>query len=342
LKATASNDSDIKCFTHAEVGLSGCRPFRVMNYRWDCPGKNRVPGDDPKACPYSSRALELHNPDGHVFDVPWHTHEFFEFAFVRACKGSEHHTPIESVSISRGDVFVIAPGKSHGITDAHRLFQTGLMLQPQWLTNELSMLWNEPGLIRGLLSSSLYSFPVNEGYWSVRLREEDIAAVEGELDTIVAEACRPAPSMAMYTGCFMKVLSILNRCASDQVTGNLPDPCVWAATQRIEALIENQMPFCVDVIANDVGISKRHLSRLFKISTGYGVSEYFRRRRIQHAKRMLSQPGMSVTQIAHKLNFADTAHFVRVFKQDTGQTPCAFRGLQLQQSPIALPRLSEN
>jgi AraC-like DNA-binding protein len=67
------------------------------------------------------------------------------------------------------------------------------------------------------------------------------------------------------------------------------------------------------------------LDRRFRDETGLSISEYYRNRRIQHAARLLTEGTHTVKQIAHRLNFSDAAHFVRVFKDHMGVSPGAYR-----------------
>ena len=44
-----------------------------------------------------------------------------------------------------------------------------------------------------------------------------------------------------------------------------------------------------------------------------------------HARRYLSDPTLSVTQVAQQLGYADSSGFHRAFKKWTGRSPRAFR-----------------
>jgi len=69
-------------------------------------------------------------------------------------------------------------------------------------------------------------------------------------------------------------------------------------------------------------------TRLYEISLDYlgcGLAEYIRKKRINHAQRMLVQTSMSVTDIAFATGFSDYNHFSRVFKQVTGLSARQYR-----------------
>jgi AraC family transcriptional activator of tynA and feaB len=80
-------------------------------------------------------------------------------------------------------------------------------------------------------------------------------------------------------------------------------------------------------IANAVGISVRHLHRLFS-SRGSTVTECIRERRLQRCRMELCDPRSAehnITEIAFFWGFSDSAHFSRCFKRQFGVSPRAFR-----------------
>jgi AraC-like DNA-binding protein len=78
-------------------------------------------------------------------------------------------------------------------------------------------------------------------------------------------------------------------------------------------------------IAHANALSLRSLHALFEKS-GESVSCYVRRRRLDRCREDLASPnGGSITAIAHRWGFNDSAHFSRVFRQHFGCTPSEAR-----------------
>ncbi|MFC5698438.1 helix-turn-helix domain-containing protein [Pseudomonas sp. GCM10022186] len=76
-------------------------------------------------------------------------------------------------------------------------------------------------------------------------------------------------------------------------------------------------------VAQAVGISVRHLARLFTLEGG-SVSRYIRDRRLEQAHRMLSSPhagGLDISEVAYRHGYSSQAHFARSFKARYGCTP---------------------
>ena len=80
-----------------------------------------------------------------------------------------------------------------------------------------------------------------------------------------------------------------------------------------------------DDIAEAVGLSPYHLSRLFKSHTGLTMREYLTRERVEAAKQLLAATDRTIPQIASLLRFCDQSYFTMVFRRQTGQTPGEYK-----------------
>ena len=80
-------------------------------------------------------------------------------------------------------------------------------------------------------------------------------------------------------------------------------------------------------VAEAVGISPYHLSRLFHANTGKTMKEYLSDERIETACRLLAASERSIPEIASLLRFCDQSYFTAVFHRKTGMTPARWRSL---------------
>lgn len=78
-------------------------------------------------------------------------------------------------------------------------------------------------------------------------------------------------------------------------------------------------------IADALGISESHLSRLFKKETGITIQEYILRFRIEGAENLLKYSEASLSEISDYLCFHSQSHFGRIFKQYKNMSPRTFR-----------------
>lgn len=81
----------------------------------------------------------------------------------------------------------------------------------------------------------------------------------------------------------------------------------------------------VNDVAKAVNLSPSHLSRLFKMRTGFSPHEFITLRRIDAAKELLLTSTLSVKQIAFRVGYHSEANFITSFSSKTGVTPAAFR-----------------
>jgi AraC-like DNA-binding protein len=78
-------------------------------------------------------------------------------------------------------------------------------------------------------------------------------------------------------------------------------------------------------LAAFLGVSQDHLTRCFHEEAGLTPTGYLRRLRIQRAKEMLAGGEKSVTEVALAVGFSDSNYFTRLFRQETGESPSAYR-----------------
>jgi len=72
-------------------------------------------------------------------------------------------------------------------------------------------------------------------------------------------------------------------------------------------------------------VTPNHLNALTQDLLGKTAGELIRERVLLEAKRLLTNAGMTVTEIAFALNFQDNSYFNRFFKKGEGCTPDEFR-----------------
>lgn len=87
--------------------------------------------------------------------------------------------------------------------------------------------------------------------------------------------------------------------------------------------------FCEDIslkwLANNFWIEHKYLSKLFKKYVNEGYVEYITKKRINAAKKMLSETELTIAEIAARVSYDDTNYFTVVFKRNVGITPRDYR-----------------
>lgn len=82
--------------------------------------------------------------------------------------------------------------------------------------------------------------------------------------------------------------------------------------------------FNVDMLTEEVGVSRAQLHRKMKEMTGIPASEFLRNIRLEQAARLLKEQKVNVTQVAYSVGFNNLAHFSTIFRRHFGVSPTEF------------------
>ena len=93
----------------------------------------------------------------------------------------------------------------------------------------------------------------------------------------------------------------------------------------VEAHIDDPV-FETDDLAREAGVSRRHLNRKLRGLAGQSVREFIRSMRLKRAALLLQQKSGTVTEIAYAVGFQSIAHFAKVFREEFGVAPSAYKG----------------
>lgn len=114
------------------------------------------------------------------------------------------------------------------------------------------------------------------------------------------------------------------RIDSDQpLQGGLSGHRLRACLDHIERNLHRDI--ALGELAALAGLSTPHFSRAFRRSLGEPPYRYFRRRRIERAKTLLTGTDQGIAQIALECGYAAQSHFSSAFKLVTMTTPAAWR-----------------
>ena len=100
-----------------------------------------------------------------------------------------------------------------------------------------------------------------------------------------------------------------------------------SAVAQAIAIMMNPSKMCLSIkeIANQIGYTPEHLTRLFKQEIGDTPSNYYLNLKMQHAKILLNQTDCSVQFIASTIGMSSLRHFYRVFKEYYHISPISMR-----------------
>lgn len=94
--------------------------------------------------------------------------------------------------------------------------------------------------------------------------------------------------------------------------------------------------FSPEQAAEELQVGYSWFRKVFKNYTGLSPGQYCIQLKIDKAKAMLTDPSLSIKEIAYTLKFESSFYFSKLFKEKTGLTPTAYRqrAMGLQSSQI--------
>ncbi len=100
------------------------------------------------------------------------------------------------------------------------------------------------------------------------------------------------------------------------------------ALRKIIALLEARLAEGVPLVklAEEVGYSAFHFSRLFKKTTGLSPSHYMIYLRMAQARRLLRESARSIIEVGLEVGYTNPSHFSQIFRREVGVTPSEYRG----------------
>ena len=81
-------------------------------------------------------------------------------------------------------------------------------------------------------------------------------------------------------------------------------------------------PITIKVLSRKVAINECYLKKGFKEIFGTTIFDFYQSQRMEHAKYLLYEKGLSVTEVSHLLGYSSISHFSTAFKKQTGIKPC--------------------
>ena len=139
----------------------------------------------------------------------------------------------------------------------------------------------------------------------------------------VVAGLAPRLNKILEQGCCREEASLLSSSICDRI---LPtprinanfDPRITYALEYLGAELDHRVT--VAELSSAVSLSPSRLEHLFKEQVGISMSRYLLWIRLKKALEMMSR-GMSLTEVAHTVGFADSAHLSRTFRRLIGIAP---------------------
>jgi len=258
--------------------------------------------------------------------VAAHNHDYFE-VFVVHTGTATHLTPDYRRPAVAGTVGILGPGEVHALAECRGLVLTNVYYLAEWLLHEVAGIADREHLRALFLEPALFS--PNEGRVipHVQLSTDELESVTHDFADLQRESRSGVPSSLYLRATLLKCMVVIARAYARDV----PSPVsvlrdeAWSVMQECEKAVLASRPLDLDAVAGRFSITRDHLCRVFRGSTGMSPTAYFARRRVFSAASRLLDPSATVTGVAFELGYSDTAHLSRQFRRELKLSPREYR-----------------
>ncbi len=141
---------------------------------------------------------------------------------------------------------------------------------------------------------------------------------------------------AVIQNSVLLLLTLIARHVTEAATQNFApnksDSTITDIIFYIQYHIYDNTKLSLTSVANTFNKSKNSLSTFFKASTGLSLKEYILDYKLGLATSRLLRSNLTISEIAHELNFTDESHLNKLFKNKYKQTAKQFRKERKSQS----------
>jgi AraC family transcriptional regulator len=155
-------------------------------------------------------------------------------------------------------------------------------------------------------------------------------AAQQLLRLLLADFASECPAGRLYTDHLIHALAyrvlILARDVSPsgatRPVSGLPNRILRRVVDRMRV---SDAQLSLQSLAEESGYSRVHFVRMFQAATGRSPHNYLLNMRVERARDLLSNPALSLIEIALECGFSSHSHMTRVFRQFLGVTPSEYR-----------------
>lgn len=164
-----------------------------------------------------------------------------------------------------------------------------------------------------------------------RMDADGAEMLQATLRMLAIETARPDLGRSIMVSRLADMLFIqtIRRYAAQKGTdaigwiGALGDPKLARVFSALHERID--LPWTVDSLANEAGMSRSAFAARFKEKVGYTPLDYLTQWRMFRAATLLRKHDLSVGAIAERVGYGDESAFAKAFKRFAGMGPGAYR-----------------
>lgn len=253
-----------------------------------------------------------------------HRHTFYHVVFFTDGTGS-HNIDFEDFVVKPNQIYFMIPGQVHswafeGHTDGYIINFSDTLFQ-SFLLN--AAYCESFGFFSGDVHDAVINLPADVAGKVKSLFEDIIKEWENS----------PAQATDLMRVLMLQVFILVSRVSAGGVNKG-PASYNQTLLKSFQKLVEvhyKKLKLPKDY-AGLLYITPNHLNAVCKDLLGLQAGEIIRNRVILEAKRLLTNPKLTITEMALELNFSDNSYFTKFFRKTEAITPEEFRKNILKQN----------
>lgn len=255
---------------------------------------------------------------GRSFQIPVHWHDELEIIYVKSGFLTVNISG-ENYIGKPGDAFVVSPGNLHFMGS-----QTGTVDYFTFLFPLKYIAFRSDDMLDDKLIE-----PLNSGHLMISPEIKDTVKEQCE-QLAGVYAAEIDESESKITGQIKKKIILLQFIHELWKKGFIVEnDTTGRNTVEKEMISYIQQNYTGKILLREFGeqfhLSEKYISRYFKEHFHITLSQYVTYLRLEHAKQMLQETDISVTEVAMQSGYQNISYFIRSFKKTYGVSPLKYR-----------------
>ena len=255
---------------------------------------------------------------GQSFQIPVHWHDELEIIYVKSGFLTVNISG-ENYIGKPGDAFVVSPGNLHFMGS-----QTGTVDYFTFLFPLKYIAFRSDDMLDDKLIE-----PLNSGHLMIRPEIKDTVKEQCE-QLAGVYAAEIDKSESKITSQIRKKIILLQFIHELWKKGFIVEnDTTGRNTVEKEMVSYIQQNYTGKILLREFGeqfhLSEKYISRYFKEHFHITLSQYVTYLRLEHAKQMLQETDISVTEVAMQSGYQNISYFIRSFKKTYGVSPLKYR-----------------
>lgn len=214
--------------------------------------------------------------------------------------------------IGPGEIYLTRPDEPHGAVNATIQPSSFYWVQTSLRDGPAGMSVRDRAAVRRALSSAPRRFRASDRLIDLH---HSLMAEHEHPDDLSRSAAE-----AMFQQLIVQLVRDAQR--AEPHRSNLSPAVLTAQRWLLEHLEE---PVGIEGAAAAAGLSLTRLHERFREEVGQPPADWRNRRRLDHARRLLADTDLAITDIAVRCGFTTSQYFATAFKKQVGLPPSAFR-----------------